>query len=70
MTAIDEVSRGGAVKLHAIGLEEWTFVPVDPQPAQADQNSFHHFGRGAFEIGILDTQNERAAVMPREEPVE
>ena len=62
--------RARAIEFHALGLEERSFVPVNPQPAQAFEDAIHHLGRGAFEVGVLDPQNQRAAVVARVEPVE
>jgi hypothetical protein len=47
-----------------------TLVPLEPQPAQALENSADHLGRRALEIGVFDAQHERAAVPPGEEIVE
>ena len=61
MTAVDQVPGRRAVELHAIGLEERAFVPIDPQPAQADKNAFDHLGRRALKVGVFNAQNQRAA---------
>src|SRR5439155_7275839 len=46
------------------------FVPVQPEPPQAVENAFDHLGRRAFDVGVFDTEDERAAMPAREEPVE
>src|SRR5690242_18312303 len=47
-----------------------TLVPIEPEPAQAVDDSLHHLPRRALRVGVLDAQHEDAAVAPREEPVE
>ena len=46
------------------------FVPVQSQPAQTVVNRRGSFFRVARFVGILDSEHEHAAVMPREEPIE
>ena len=47
-----------------------TFVPIEPEPAQPVVDRRGRFLGVARLVRILDAQDERAAVMPREEPVE
>ena len=49
--------------LHAFG-------PVQPHPAQIGEDAALGLARGPLEVGVLDTQDERAARRAREHPVE
>ena len=62
MTAVDQATGRAAIEFHAVGLEERAFVPIDTQPAQADEDALDHLRRGALKVGVLDAENERAAV--------
>ena len=46
------------------------FVPVEPEPAQAVDDAGDHLPRRPLGVGVLDAQHERAAMPPREQPVE
>ncbi len=50
-------------------LDAGTFVPVDAEPQQVLHQLRFVTHLAAVEVGILDTQQERAAGMAREEPV-
>ena len=75
---VDEAAGRGAVFLEPLRLEVrrvravdvGAFVPVEPQPAQAVENAGDHLVRRALDVGVLDPQDEHAAVAPRVEPVE
>ena len=45
-------------------------VPVEPEPAQPVEDAGDHLPRGPLGVGVLDAQDERAAVAPGVEPVE
>jgi hypothetical protein len=45
-------------------------VPVDTQPLQTVQDTLNRGLAGAFRVGILDAQDELAAVLAREQPIE
>ena len=45
-------------------------VPVEAEPAHALQNAVDHLCGRALEVGVLNAQDERAAVMAGEQPVE
>jgi hypothetical protein len=51
-------------------LEYRTFVPLNPQPLQPLENSVHQLGPVALDIGVFNSQQQRAAFMPREKPIE
>src|SRR5437879_2486070 len=49
----------------ALYLEKRTFIPVEPEPAHRVEDRLHRgFGR-ALEVGVLDAQDELAAVLSR-----
>ena len=68
----------GLVAVEPLGLEIRpvrsadirALVPLEPQPAQALENSADHLRRRPLEVGVFDAQHERAAVPPGEEIVE
>ena len=53
------------VARHALHLIKRTFVVVKTEPVHAVDDRLHRLGRGAFEIGIFDAQNESAAMATR-----
>ena len=59
-----------AVTRVALGLVERALVGIETQPLHAVEDHLHGFGRGALAIGVLDAQDERAAVAARVEPAE
>ncbi len=46
------------------------FIPVQAEPAQAVEDPADHLVRRSLGVGVFDAEDERAAVPPREEPVE
>ena len=46
------------------------FIPVEPEPPQAIQDAGDHVGRGAFDVGVFDSQHEGAAKPSGVQPVE
>src|SRR5207244_652196 len=66
----DELLGDLPVARQALHLEERALVPVEAEPAHALEDRVHRgFGR-ALEVGILDAQDELAAVAPRVGPAE
>ena len=59
-----------AVTRIALGLVEGPFVRVEAEPFHAVQDRLDRFGRGALAVGVLDAQDERAAVAARVQPAE
>src|SRR6266478_9927359 len=47
----------------------WTLIPIEAEPAQSFINRSCGLFGVACSIGVLDAQNEFAAVMSREEPI-
>src|SRR5690349_6972003 len=45
-------------------------VPVQPEPAQSVDDAGHHVPRGTLGIGVLDAEDEGAAMATGVEPVE
>jgi hypothetical protein len=45
-------------------------VPIEPQPAQIFANAFDILLTRPLKIGIVETQQESAAIAPREQPVQ
>src|SRR5207253_9126030 len=77
-TALLELTRSAGVDVDALGLavrrmrsaDVRPFAPVEPQPAQVVEHHRFRLARGARLIRVLDADQERAAVMLREQPVE
>ncbi len=59
-----------AISRVALALVERTFVGVEPQPFHAVEDHLHGFGRRSLAVGVLDAQDECAAVSARIEPAE
>ncbi len=60
---------GGLMRGHALGLTGEEIVR-DAEPAEVFDDGGFVFGLGAFGVGIVDAQQELAAVLLREEEVE
>jgi len=56
----------GTVRSAHIG----TLVPVEPEPAQIFQERDFALTCAALDVGVFDAQDERAAVMTREQVIE
>jgi hypothetical protein len=54
----------------SLALEDGTLVPVELQPAQRVEDLLDVLGGGALAVGVLDAQQESAARVAREQPVE
>ena len=46
------------------------FIPVEAEPAKPVENAGHHLLGRPLHVGVLDAQHERAALAPRQQPVE
>ena len=75
---VEQRPRRGRVLADSLGLpvrrmrsaDVWPFVPVESQPPQIVKDGPFRLARRSFDIGVLDTEHERAAVTPRQQPVE
>ena len=54
----------------SLALEDRALVPVELQPAQRIEDLLDVLGRGALAVGVLDAQQESAARVAGEQPVE
>ena len=70
MAGVEQLLRGSLVEVEALGLIERALVPVEAEPAHAFQDAFDHGLGGALEVGVLDAEDEGAAGVAGEEPVE
>jgi len=59
-----------AMPARAGELVDGLAIPVEPQPFEAAQDRGDGLGRGALAVGVLDAQQERAARVTGEKPVE
>ena len=59
-----------AVTRIALGLVERPLVRVQAEPVHAVQDHLHGFGRRTLAVGVLDAQDEYAAVAARVQPAE
>ncbi len=51
-------------------MKQGPFIPFDSQPFQAIENSLYEFGAISLNVGVLDPQQQRSALVPGEKPVE
>jgi hypothetical protein len=58
------------VALEVRALEDDLFVPVEPEPAQPLEDGARGLVGGAGLVGVLDAEQELAAELAGEEPVE
>ena len=65
-----QASGRGAVGVKPLGLAVGTLVPVDPQPAQRALDALGQLVAREGGIGVLDPEDERAALVAGVEPVE
>ena len=78
MPAFEQLQRGLRYRCAALGLEvgavraadAGAFVPMDAEPAKAVEDRLQRFGAIALGVGVIDAQDELAAMFPGEEPVE
>ena len=54
----------------ALRLEERALVPFDSEPLQPGEDAVDQFRAVALDIGVLDAQQHRAALVPGKKPVE
>jgi hypothetical protein len=57
-----------AIAVKPVSLKKWTFVSIQPEPAQAIRNRLDVFGCRALPVRILNTQHEFAAAMMSVQP--
>src|SRR5688572_11848110 len=78
MTLLNEDTRARLIFPEPLGrpvrtngtADLWTFIPVEAEPAQIFENRRVGVGCGALNVGVFDTQDERAVLPAREQPVE
>src|SRR5262245_3260666 len=58
------------VLLGVIGLEVWPLVVIEAQPLQTFEDSPNHLFTGALDVGVFDAEDEFAAGLAGEQPVE
>ena len=68
VAALDELLRHLGVALQALHLVERAFVPVETEPAHAVEDGVDGGLRRALDVGVLDAQDESAAVLARVGP--
>ena len=74
----EQLRGGGLVAGQSLGLavggvrpaDVGAFVPVEAEPAEALHDAVFRTGDGALLVGVFDAEDECAAVMAGEEPVE
>ncbi len=74
----DQLFSRRAVAVEPLGLEVRPvgaadfrpFVPVEAEPPHAVEDAGHHLPRRPLHVGVFDPQDERAAGVPRVQPVE
>ena len=59
-----------AIAIHAARLIERTLVGLQAEPLHAVENDLRRLVGGALAVGVLDAQDERAAVTARVQPRE
>src|SRR4029077_10510352 len=57
------------IELGAGRLVEWSRIPMQTKPSQRLEDLFGGFASAARLVGILDAQNEFAAVTARDQPI-
>ena len=62
-------SAAADVLVEAVGLVDRLAVPVETEPPQHVEDVVGQLGPVALRVGVLDPQQERARVRPREQPV-
>src|SRR5439155_7634835 len=70
LSLLQEAQGEGTMRLDVARLEKGALVPVDPQPAQPLEDRPDALLGRSLLIGVLDPQDEGAAVAPGEQPVE
>ena len=70
MSGSQQLRGALAIHFHTLGLVVGAFIPVEAEPAHALQDAVNHLRGRALEIGVLNAQDERAAMMAGEQPIE
>ena len=70
MSGSQQLRGALAIHFHTLGLVVGTLIPIEAEPAHALQDAVNHLRGRALEIGVLNAQDERAAMMAGEQPVE
>ena len=70
VAAGQQLLDGGGVELAPLALAQRPLVPVDAEPAEGVEQRLLGLPRRALAIGVLDAQDQAAAVAAREGPVE
>ena len=65
----DELPGGGAVELGPVRLVERALVVVEPQPLHGGKDLRRELLPGALDVRVLDAEDERSLLAPREEEV-
>src|SRR5262249_55932091 len=68
--AVEQIARDLVIELRALRLTKRALVPLQAEPLQIFEHHRLRLARGAGDVGVFDSQNEGALVMPGEEPVE
>ena len=68
--ALEELPGRVEVAVEAVGLEVGPLVPVEAEPPQGRLDAVRPVLAGSFDVGVLDPQHERAALVAGVEPVE
>ena len=66
----EEPADDFGVSIEAPGLVERSLVVIEAQPLHAVEDHLHGFLRRTLSVGVLDAQDEHAAVAPRVQPAE
>src|SRR5204862_7333646 len=69
-TALQHVRQDLAIAVHPLHLVDRGSVVVEPQPRHRIQDRLHRLQGRASDVGVLDAQQEDAAVLARERPWE
>ena len=78
MAPLDQLAHGGLVAVELLRLvigavrpaDLGALVPVDAEPAEAVEDGLQGLGHVALLVGVVDAQDELAAVLAGEQPVE
>lgn len=70
VAVVEQFLRGVEMMLRLRGLVQDLLVVIEPEPVHALQEGVDGLLRGAFEVGILNSENELAAHVSGGKPVE
>src|SRR5581483_2303381 len=70
VSSLEQLLRMVTIQVHTLSLAERPFIPIQADPPHAFDDRIDRLRRGPVLIGVLDAKDERAVLLPGQQPVE